>query len=188
MSKYVRVMDGTVSNASGLNTPIGEVVEARDWDPNATERDDIKGINFSTEESILRWIRRGDTIYDVILPKDAEVKKVPGTFTPNGLFRTNKIILVNPVKLNQDLVLDLYNRSNLPEKTYHDVLAILAIRGFTKAADKLIKDKINDDNLDIYIDDYIAFENDINDGVYGLYYEYKEKLLNMKNRKINLFD
>ncbi len=181
--KYVRVMDGTVSNESGLETPIDEVVVSRDWDPNATERDDIKGINFSTEESILRWIRRGDTLYDVILPFDAEVKKVPGNFTPDGLFRTNKIILTNPVKLTEEVVLDLYNKSKLPERTYHDVLAILAIRNFKQAADKMIEEKINKDNIDEYIKDYILFEKDINDGNYGLYYEYKDKLLDLKKAK-----
>ncbi len=181
--KYVRVMDGTVSNESGLETPIDEVVVSRDWDPNATERDDIKGINFSTEESILRWIRRGDTLYDVILPFDAEVKKVPGNFTPDGLFRTNKIILTNPVKLTEEVVLDLYNKSKLPERTYHDVLAILAIRNLKQAADKMIEEKINKDNIDEYIKDYILFEKDINDGNYGLYYEYKDKLLDLKKAK-----
>lgn len=182
--KYVRVMDGTVSNESGLNTPIDEVVIARDWDSNATERDDIKGINFSTDESILRWIRRGDTIYDVVLPDDAEVKKVPGNFTPDGLFRTNKIILTNPQKLTQEVVLDLYNKMNLPDRTIPDVLALLAIRGFTKAADRLIEERINNENMDEFINNYIEFENDIHDGNYGLYYEYKDKLLELKDRGI----
>lgn len=180
--KYVRVMDGTVSNESGLNTPIDEVVVSRDWNPTATERDEITGINFSTDESILRWIKRGDTLYDVILPDDAEVKKVPGNFTPDGLFRTNKLILTNPVKLTEDVVLDLYYKSNLPEKTYHDVLAILAIRKFCSAADKLIEDKINKNNIDEYLTDYINFENDIHDGNFGLYYEYKDKLLKLKDK------
>lgn len=175
--KYVRVMDGTVSNESGLDTPINEVIIARDWDPLATGRDDIKGINFSTDESILRWIRRGDTLYEVVLPEDAEVKKVPGNFTPEGLFRTNKLILTNPVKLTQEVILDLYYKMNLPERTIHDVLALLAIRKFTLAADKLIEERINKDNIDEYVKDYIEFENDIHDDNYGLYFEYKEKLL-----------
>ena len=178
--KYVRVLDGTKSNQSGLNTKIDEVIVSRDWDPNATTLDTIKGINFSTDESILRWIRRGDTIYDVILPEDAEVIKCPGTFTPEGLFRTNKLILTNPVKLTQEVILDLYYKSKLPERTYHDVLALLAIRGFTLAADKMIEERINKDNIEVWLNDYIEFENDIPDGVYGMYFEYKDKLLKLK--------
>ncbi len=28
------------------------------------------GFNFSTEDKILRWLVRGDTLYDVIIPED----------------------------------------------------------------------------------------------------------------------
>ena len=62
MTKFVRVMDKDISNASGRKFKIGEVNVSDEWDPNATTLDTIKGINFSTEESIIRWIRRGDTL------------------------------------------------------------------------------------------------------------------------------
>lgn len=178
--KYVRVMDKDISNMSGKRFKIGEVNISDEWNPNATTLDTIKGINFSTDESILRWIRRGDTLYEVELPEDAEVIKCPSTFTPNGLFRTNKIIVKNPIPLTQDVVLDLYNKMNLPDRTIPDVLALLAIRGFTVAADKLIVEKVNDTNKDEFIKNYIEFEKDIHDGNYGLYYEYKEKLLRLR--------
>ena len=110
--------------------------------------------------------------------------KVPGNFTPDGLFRTNKLILTNPQKLTQEVVLDLYNKMNLPDRTIPDVLALLAIRGFTKAADRLIEEKINNENMDEFINNYIEFENDIHDNNYGLYNEYKDKLLELKNRGI----
>ena len=71
---------------------------------------------------------------------------------------------------------------NLPDRTIPDVLALLAIRGFTKAADKLIEEKVNDQNKDEFINYYIEFENDIRDDNYGLYYEYKDKLLEIKKR------
>lgn len=180
--KYVRVMDGTVSNESGLDTKINEVVVARDWDPSATTRDTIKGINFSTDDSILRWIRRGDTIYDVVLPEDALVKQVPGNFTPHGLFRTNKIILTNPRPLTEKLVYELYKIADLPERTWHDVLAILAIRKYDLVCDALIKERINKDNYQEYLQDYLDFaKNDIHDNVFGNYHKYKEILLNLKD-------
>ncbi|MCQ2977666.1 MAG: hypothetical protein MJ232_06615, partial [archaeon] len=161
MTKYVRVMDKDISNMSGKKFKIGEVNVSDEWDSNATTLDTIKGINFSTEESILRWIRRGDTLYEVELPDDAEVIKCPGTFTPNGLFRTNKIIVKNPIPLTEDVVMDLYKKSNLPARTYPDVLALLAIRKFDKVCEKLIDDKVNKENIDDYIKFYIEFENDI---------------------------
>ena len=181
MNKYVRVMDKDVSNASGKKFKIGEVNISSEWDPNAKTLDTIKGINFSTDESIIRWIRRGDTLYDVELPPDAEVIKCPGTFTPDGIYRTNKIIVKNPVPLTEEVVMDLYKKSNIPEKTYHDVLAILAIRGFEKVCMELIKDKVNKDTIDEFLEDYIEFgEKDIKDNNYGLYEKYKNKLIEIK--------
>ena len=50
----------------------------------------------------------------------------------------------------------------LPDKTYHDVLAILAIRGFEKVCMQLIKDRVNSNTIDEFLSDYIAFgEKDI---------------------------
>lgn len=183
MTKFVRVMDKDVSNASGRKFKIGEVNVSDEWDPNATTLDTIKGINFSTEESIIRWIRRGDTLYEVELPEDAQVIKCPGTFTPDGIYRTNKIIVKNPVPLTEDVVMELYKRSNIPEKTYHDVLGILAIRGFERVCMELIKDKVNADTIDEFLEDYIAFgENDIHDNNFGLYEKYKTVLLEIKEQ------
>ncbi len=182
MGKYVRVMDNDISNASGKKFNVGGVTISDEWDPNATTLDTIKGINFSTEESIIRWLRRGDTIYDVELPPYAEVIKCPGTFTPDGIYRTNKIIVKNPVPLTEDVVMDLYRKSNIPEKTYHDVLAILAIRGYEKVCLKLIEDKVNKDTIDEFLNDYTEFgDKDIKDNNYGLYEKYKNMLIELKN-------
>lgn len=179
--KYVRVMDKDISNASGRKFKIGEVNISDEWDPNATTLDTIKGINFSTDESIIRWIRRGDTLYEVELPEDAEVIKCPGTFTPDGIYRTNKIIVKNPIPLTEEVVMDLYKKSNIPDKTYHDVLAILAIRGFEKVCMELIKDRVNSDTIDEFLNDYINFgENDIKDNNFGLYEKYKNILIEIK--------
>ena len=183
MVKYVRVMDKDISNASGRKFKIGEVNISDEWDPNATTLDTIKGINFSTEESIIRWIRRGDTLYEVELPSDAEVIKCPGSFTPDGIYRTNKIIVKNPIPLTEDVVMCLYKKSNIPEKTYHDVLAILAIRGFETVCMQLIEDKVNRETIDEFLEDYIAFgENDIHDNNFGLYEKYKTVLLEIKEQ------
>ena len=184
MSKYLRVMNGDKSNQSGLKSKIGEVIISDEWNPNATERDEIKGINFTTEESVIRWIIRGDTIYDVELPSDAEIIEVPGTFTPNGIFRTNKIIVKNPVKLTEDIVMDLYKKSKLPDKTYHDVLAILAIKQFDNVCMQLIRDRVTKENVDEYLSDYIAYRNDTktnNLDSNNSYEKYKEILEEIKS-------
>ena len=35
------------------------------------------GFNFSTEDKILRWLVRGNTIYDVVILEDAEIIDCP---------------------------------------------------------------------------------------------------------------
>lgn len=177
-NKYVRVMDGDISNASGIKFKIGEVNVCSNWNPLSENIDDTGGINFSNEENILRWIRRGDTIYDVELPIDAEIVKINGTFTPNGLFRTNKIIVKNPRKLTEDVVLDLYRKSNMPEVTYYTVLAILAQKSYDKVAMLLLKERVNKSNVSDVLEYYKNY-CDEHDDVYenpGLYYKYLDIL------------
>lgn len=73
MKKYVRVMDGIKSNTGGFEYKLDEVNIAKLWNPNTMEPDKMGGFNFGTEDKILRWLHRGDTIYDVIIPDEAEV-------------------------------------------------------------------------------------------------------------------
>lgn len=68
MSKYVRVMDGLKSNASGFEYKLDKVNVSNDWNPTEIEPEKMCGFSFSTEDKILRWLHRGDTIYDVIIP------------------------------------------------------------------------------------------------------------------------
>ena len=105
MSKYVRVMDGLKSNASGEEFKIDEVITAKIWNPKETDPEKMGGFNFSTEDKILRYIFRGDTIYDVIVPKDAEVIKVD---EEKGIYRANKIIVTNPRIITEDMLIDIY--------------------------------------------------------------------------------
>lgn len=46
---------------------------AKIWNPKELDPKKMGGFNSSTESKILRWLVRGDTIYDVELPEDAEV-------------------------------------------------------------------------------------------------------------------
>ena len=79
--------------------------------------------------------------------------------------------------------MNLYKKSNIPDKTYHDVLAILAVRGFEKVCDQLINDKVNEKTIDEFLIDYIDFgKNDIRDNNFGLFEKYKNKLIEIKNK------
>ena len=105
------------------------------------------GFNFSTESKILRWLVRGDTIYDVELPEDAEVVDCPSNSAPHGVFRSNKIIISNPRTVTDDMAMELYLKSDLPEKSYYKAMAGCAVRGYMNTALKIFEDKVNKENV-----------------------------------------
>ncbi len=158
--KYVKVMFGTNSSAdSSLNYKLDEVNMADHWNPKATNPEEMGGFNFSVEDKILRWLIRGDTIYDVKIPTDAEVIDCESVSAPHGVFRTNKIILTNPRKVTDEMAMEFYEKSNLPEKSYYKALAGLAIMGYRKTARKLIADRVNENNIEAVlteIEDFIT--------------------------------
>lgn len=125
--KYVRVMNGNVSHANGFKFKINEVNISEKWNPKANNPDDFGGFNFSTEDKILRYLHRGDTIYDVEIPEDAEIIEVYSKNAPHGIFRSNKIIVCNPRTVTEELVIDLYKKSNLPKKNILSVFGYITI-------------------------------------------------------------
>lgn len=148
MSKYLKVMFNTSSKAgNGFEYKIGEVNVANYWNP--TENDPAKtgGFNFSCENKILRWLVRGDTLYDVSIPDDAEMVEIDSPSCPHGVFRTNKIILSNPRLVTDDVAMDLYLKAELPEESFFKALAGCALRGHINTARRIIKDKVNKDNI-----------------------------------------
>ncbi len=156
MSKYLKVMFG--NKGVNFEYKIDEVNIADTWNPNTYEPKEMGGFNFSTEDKILRWLVRGDTIYDVVIPEDAEIVDCPSESAPHGVFRSNKIILTNPRPMTDELAMNFYLKSDLPEKSYYKSLAGVAIRGYRNTALKMIEDKVNEDNIDLVlseIDDFV---------------------------------
>lgn len=174
--KFVKVMFGTKSNANsiGFEYKIGKVNVSDNWNPNAKDPKEMGGFNFSKESKILRWLVRGDTIYDVIIPEDAEVIDVPHPSTPHGVFRSNKIILVNPRKVTDEMAMEFYLKSDIPEKSYYKAMAGCAIRGYMKTVEKIIEDKVNLENIDLVLSEVNDFY--MPDGAAG---ENSRKLIKM---------
>lgn len=107
----------------------------------------------------MRWLLRGDTLYDVEIPNDAEIIECENKNTPHGVFRSNKIILRNPRKLDGDLVMDLYLKSDLPDNTYFQCLTFLSLRDYDKVCKKIIEDRVNKDNVKQAIETFTTFLN-----------------------------
>ena len=154
MNKYVRVMDGLKSNAGGFEYKLNEINVSDSWNPEAHSGKEFGGFNFTTESCILRWLHRGSTIYDVEIPKDAETVKIEGATI---LFRTNKIIVKNPRKVNDDLALHYYEISNIPEKSYYKSLGAVAVMNYKKTALKILKDKVNKNNINEVLKEWNEF-------------------------------
>lgn len=157
MSKYVRVMDGLKSNASGQEFKLNEVITASTWDPSKENPEEMGGFNFSTDDKILRYIFRGDTIYDVIVPEDAEVVILDSKNAPKSIYRANKIIVTNPRIITEDMVIEIYKKSNLPLKIYFQCIYCLLFRGYINASKYIIKDIITLDNIGEAIKEFEEF-------------------------------
>ena len=185
--KYLKVMFGNNSGAlKELEYKLDEVNVATVWNPNKNDPKEMGGFNFSTESKILRWLIRGDTIYDVTIPSDAQIVNCPNESAPNGVFRSNKIIISNPRIVTDEMAMDLYLKSDLPEKSYYKALAGCAIRGYKNTCFKIIEDKVNKDNIDLVLSEINDFVNPYTssgtstDG-YIVYNEVMNKLKEFKN-------
>lgn len=185
MSRYLKVMFGN----KGINYEykINDINIASTWNPRANDPKTMGGFNFSCEDKILRWLVRGDTIYDVIIPNDAEVIDIPSKSAPHGVFRSNKIIITNPKLMTDELAMNFYLKSNLPEKSYYKSLAGVAIRGYRNTSFKIIEDKVNKDNIDLVlseIDDFIKpYQNSgSNENDNEVFNEVMDLLNNIKNQ------
>lgn len=145
MNKYVRVMDGSKSNAGGFEYKLNEINIAEKWNPLTREPELMGGFNFCTEDKILRWLHRGDTIYDVIIPEDAEVIQCD---EEKGIYRSNKIIVTNPRTITDDLVLELYKKTTLSNKIIAQCLVTLLWKNRLEISKFIIKDRVNQTNID----------------------------------------
>ena len=181
MSKFVKVMYGTTSGAkSDFEYKLNEVNISNNWNPKAESEKDFGGFNYCDEKCILRWLHRGDTIYDVEVPEDAENIRLDGATT---IYRTNKIIVKNPRKVDDDLALHFYEISEIPEKSYYKALGAVTIMNYEKTAKAILRYKVNKDNIELVLEEWNNFiehggKNDRKDLI-GLVKEIDDELNNL---------
>ena len=159
MSKYVRVMDGLKSNAGGFEYKLDEINIAEKWNQNSLDPEEMGGFNFGTEDKILRWLHRGDTIYDVIIPDDAEVINVD---KEKGIYRSNKIIVTNPRKITDEMVVELYKKSNLSNKIIAQCLLTLIWKNRLEISKYIIKDRVDINNVAEILEEFVNYAGDEN--------------------------
>ncbi len=99
----------------------------------------------------MRWLHRGDTIYDVIISKDAEI------FLCNeekGVWRANKIIVTNPRKITDEMVIELYKKTTLSNKVIAQCLETLLWKNRIEISKYIINDRVNKENIDEFINEF----------------------------------
>ncbi len=181
--KFLKVMFG--NRDDDFKYKIGDINTTNNWDPTTFDSEKMSGFIFFTEDKILRWLICGDTLYQVEIPENAEVISCPSESSPNGVFRSNQIILYNPTPMTDELAMNFYLKSNLPEKSYYKSLIGCAIRGYRNTCLAIIKDKINNSNIDLAlseINDFIKTyqTDDMNTVDIGVYNEVMQILNEIK--------
>lgn len=152
--KFVRVMDGLKSNAGCFNYKLDEINISEKWDTSTLDPEKMGGFNFGTEDKILRWLHRGDTIYDVIIPKDAEIILCD---KEKGIYRSNKIIVTNPRTITDELVLELYKKTTLSDKIIAQCLVTLLWKKRKEISKFIINDRVNKNNIDTILNEFTAY-------------------------------
>lgn len=187
--KYLKWVFGTnVANKENEEFKINEEITADKWDPTNNDLNLKGGLNFTVEKCALRWMSRGDTLYEVEIPSDGEIYEVKNMKTPGGIFIANKIILKNPIPISSELLNHFYEVSDLPLNTYFECIGLLASRKYYDLALRIVKDKVTMENIDTAIK---TFNNSIKPWHkvdYDCYNRVKEILEEIQsNVLINLF-
>ena len=159
MNKFVRVMDGLKSNAGGYEYKIDELNVCSNWNPSTLEPEKMGGFNFGTEDKILRWLHRGNTIYDVIIPENTEVILCD---EEKGIYRANKIIVTNPRIITDEMVINLYNKTTLSNKIIAQCLVTLLWKNREHISKYIIKDRVNKNNIDEILNEFIKYAGEDN--------------------------
>ena len=176
--KYVKTIHTIKEYEDNRRFPINEVINAdNEVNVYTTDKECMGGLNITTEEFVFRWLIRGDTLCEVTIPDSEKVYK---TVSPNGVYRTNKIILSNPIKIDDDKAMELYLKSMLPENSYFKAMAGCAVMGYIKTAKKVFEDKVNNENIEFAISEFEDFckpKNGLGKNASEIY----QMLINFKN-------
>lgn len=153
--KYYKIVQINKEYKDGKKFPIDELVIAdKKIDLSATELINIGGFCISTYEYVFRWLIRGDTLCEVIIPDDSKIYK---TVNDSGAYVTERMILTNPRKIDDNLAMELYQNSNLTENAYFRAMTACAIQGYTNTALKVCDDKVDKNNVDVAIKEFEGF-------------------------------
>ena len=153
--KYYKVIQTKKEYIDGKRFPINELVVAdKKINFNATDSMKMGGFCVSTYKFAFRWLIRGDTLCEVIIPEDSKFYK---TASDNNVYVCEKMILTNPKKIDDYFAMELYNVSTLNEISYFRAMTACAICGYINTALKVCEDRVNAQNISVAIKEFEAF-------------------------------
>ena len=180
--KFYKLLFGDVSYASGApyKYKINELMEYENFNDDPSKN--YGGMFISTEDVLARSLIRGTTLYEVAIPDDAKVIEVPSELIPHGRFKTNKLILSNPIQMTDDSVLELLTKTHVRNEVYADIVAIVSIYGFAKSARYIIANNLTLDNIDraiAKVEEFLAMGDGFGYGYVGVNSLYLSEVLNL---------
>ena len=153
--KYYRVIQTIKEYRDGKRFPIDELVVAdKEIDFNAIESIQMGGFCVSTYNYAFRWLIRGDTLCEVLIPEDSKFYK---TVSDDDVYVCEKMILTNPKKIDDSFAMELYKVSTLNEISYFRAMTACAICGYINTALKVFEDRVNIQNISIAISEFEGF-------------------------------
>ena len=152
---YYKIVQMSSKYRDGRNFPIDDVVISdKKVNLKAESPNEMGGFCISDFEHIFRWLIRGDTLCKVVIPEDSHIYR---TESNNGIYVADKIILTNPVLIDDNYAMYLYENSALPEVSYFKTLAACCIKGYNNTAIRVLKEKVNKSNQIIAIQEFEVF-------------------------------
>ena len=153
--KYYRVIQTKKEYRDGKRFPINEVVVAdKKINLNATDSMKMGGFCVSTYKFAFRWLIRGDTLCEVIIPEDSKFYK---TVSDNDVYVCERMILTSPKKIDDHFAMELYNVSALNEISYFRAMTACALCGYINTALKVCEDRVNAQNIGVAIKEFETF-------------------------------
>lgn len=154
-NNYYRVIQTQKEYSDRRIFPIDEIVVSDNpVNLEADDRTKMGGFCVSTKEYIFRWLIRGNTLCEVIIPDDYKIYK---TIHKSGIYIADHIILTNPKEIDDEFATQLYLQSKLLDIEYFKAMTACAICGYINTALKVCHDKVNVQNVDTALNEFNSF-------------------------------
>lgn len=163
---YIYVLNKDLVRIMFDNNEVRNDVEEGFESEKLAKGEKFDGTEFTTIDKAVRWLLYGDTIYHISLPRWSVVEELHAKDTNHGLLKTESIIVKDGVKITDKIAMNLYKRSVLYEKAYFRTLAAVSIMGYKSTARLILKERINEDNIEEAIKEYVEYVNIEDDNNY----------------------